>query len=303
VSGPSITPPGLCGDSNHILQFYESDEFLCEVVVDFLATGLAAGESVVAIATDAHRQEIKAALRRRDADIDAAILTGQALMLDARATLADVMVGSDVDPALFQQVIGGHLTRVHRAGTRVRVFGEMGGLLWMEGNREACLRIEEAWNRLSKQHELSLLCAYYASTNVPEHLGSTCSVSALHDRVLPTQHCAKSPKLELRLRHLFMLEQHARVLQAEAAKRCDAEKRMRASLSDAEAKLARTTQAVRGHVTVLQLELQSALRAASPTDEPRMRAHLLRMVTQLPGWLPRSMPRSDRDARSFGMSQ
>ncbi len=44
------------GASDHIVQFYEDDAFLCDTVARFIGAGLAAGDAVVIIATDLHRQ-------------------------------------------------------------------------------------------------------------------------------------------------------------------------------------------------------------------------------------------------------
>ena len=42
----------------------------------------------------------------------------------------------------------------------VRAFGEMVGLLWVDGQRSAATRLEEYWNELLSGSTLSLFCAY-----------------------------------------------------------------------------------------------------------------------------------------------
>jgi hypothetical protein len=82
---------------NHIVQFYEDDDFLCEAVAQFLAAGLLEGEPVCVIATEAHREELAARLGRRGLPIDEARARGQLAWLDARETLARFMVGDMPD--------------------------------------------------------------------------------------------------------------------------------------------------------------------------------------------------------------
>jgi MEDS: MEthanogen/methylotroph, DcmR Sensory domain len=62
-------------DPCHVVQFYETERFLAGAVIDFLAAGLAAGQSGVAIATAAHREAFVTGLRRRDIDVDRVIAT------------------------------------------------------------------------------------------------------------------------------------------------------------------------------------------------------------------------------------
>src|SRR5215212_4580236 len=90
--------------SQHIVQFYERDEFLYGRVADFIAAGVMAGEAAVVIAVDEHRRGIAAALAIRG--IDAAAVT----FADANATLAAFMRDGAPDARLFRatmrQVVG-----------------------------------------------------------------------------------------------------------------------------------------------------------------------------------------------------
>lgn len=54
---PDSTPPGLVG---HDVQFYRSDAFLVRRVTDFLAAGAKAGQPLVVIATQPHREAFAA---------------------------------------------------------------------------------------------------------------------------------------------------------------------------------------------------------------------------------------------------
>src|SRR3954469_7879378 len=90
----------------HDVQFYEDEAFLCETVASFLGAGLLAGEPVVVIATEAHREAFSKCLRARSIDVARACMSGQLTFLDARETLAQFMVGDEPSPERFRAVIG-----------------------------------------------------------------------------------------------------------------------------------------------------------------------------------------------------
>src|ERR1700674_65782 len=126
---------------DHIVHFYEDDEFLLDAVAHFTAAGLAAGEPVLIVATQSHQGAFAQRLRRNGANLDAALASGQLKMLDARETLTSFMVGDEPDWDRFSATIGPVLEtcRAGRPGARVRVFGEMVDLLWRAGNRVAAV--------------------------------------------------------------------------------------------------------------------------------------------------------------------
>jgi phosphoserine phosphatase RsbU/P len=147
---------------DHIVHFYEDDEFLLDAVAHFTAAGLAAGEPVLIVATQPHRSAFAQRLRRNGANLDAALASGQLKMLDASETLTSFMVGDEPDWGRFCATIGPVLEtcRAAHGGARVRVFGEMVDLLWRAGNFAAAVRLEELWNALAALQCFTLLCAY-----------------------------------------------------------------------------------------------------------------------------------------------
>src|SRR6185295_20361406 len=90
----------------HVVEFYEDDASLVEVVGDFLASGLNAGEPVVVIATPEHRDAFGQALAKRGLDVARATGSGQLVMLDTRETLALFMAGDMPDWARFRAAVG-----------------------------------------------------------------------------------------------------------------------------------------------------------------------------------------------------
>jgi hypothetical protein len=149
-------------DHGHAVQLYDDESFLLDSVGDFLASGLAAGQPLIVIATAPHQHAFCDRLSSRSFDVARAQAAGQLTLLDAHETLEEIMVGKAPDPELFQRVVGGALAKIGAAwpGRLIGAYGEMVDLLCREGNWQAAIRLEELWNDLSREHSFALLCAY-----------------------------------------------------------------------------------------------------------------------------------------------
>src|SRR5687768_4544572 len=179
------------GDHEHVVQFYESDDFLADSVASFFAAALRSGEACVLIATPAHRAAVEAALASAGGcDLFAARARGQYVALDAAETLALFMVDGMPDPQRMFELVDTLMRDAAQGRPGMRAFGEMVALLWAAGNRAAALRLEELWNELQKRHKFTLFCAYpmngfAADENDDEPgLGHVCRT---HSRVIPAE--------------------------------------------------------------------------------------------------------------------
>lgn len=205
----------------HVVQFYEKDDFLLEGVTRFVAAAISDGDCAIVIATPAHRAELEARLLRRGLDLNAARRRSSLIAIDAAETLAKFMVGSHPDRAKFDQVVGRLLERSIQGPPlrRVRAFGEMVALLWDAGNPQGAIELEVLWNELAQRQTFSLLCGYpmHAFAGV-EHSAGFADVNAAHDHVAPTE-----TYLELdpddRLRAVAELQQRVVALEAALAAR------------------------------------------------------------------------------------
>jgi PAS domain S-box-containing protein len=175
-------------EEKHIVQFYETDLFLSEVVADFLAEGLLAGESVIVIATSAHWQMFRAQLVKRQLDVESATSSGLIAVLDARELLERFMVGGVPDARLFRTALEETVSRSISAAPRAktRAFGEMVDLLWRDGNSSAALRLEELWNEMQQSHALTLLCAYVMAGFYKQSAGLH-ELCLAHDDAMPPE--------------------------------------------------------------------------------------------------------------------
>ncbi len=216
-------------EPSHIVQFYESEDFLCGLVADYVAAGIEAGEPVVVFATEEHRDVLRRSLTARGLDVDGACAAEQLWLIDARETLGRFMAGDMPDWELFEDVVGGAVDRCRRhRRARVRTYGEMVNLLWREGNEAAAIRLEEMWNDLGRQRRPSLLCAYVMGGFYKE--GHSDGHPATLHQICRTQAPEPSRTGASRRGKLGLTARRARRLAAEIEQRKQVEKALRASL-------------------------------------------------------------------------
>jgi PAS domain S-box-containing protein len=211
----------------HWVQFYETDRFLADAVVQFVSAGLGAGEPAVIFATAAHREVFAQGLTAAGFDVPALLDTKQLVMEDAAEALATFMLAGAPSWDRFFDAVGGILLRVQAAhpDRPIRAYGEMVDLLWRDGQQDAAIQLEQMWNDLRAKLEFSLLCAYvmdtfYKETGIPR-------ICAMHSHVL-------SPERSPSGTHV---EGHAETVQslvAEIARRTELERALRESRSDLE---------------------------------------------------------------------
>ncbi|MEK6322625.1 MAG: ATP-binding protein [Acidobacteriota bacterium] len=219
-------------ESEHFVQFYETDLFLLNSLGGFIGTGLRAGDGCIVVATKAHRDELHTRLHAYGLDVAAASASGQYVSLDATETLSKFMVDGLPEPARFAEVFGGVIAGATEGRGRVQAFGEMVALLWAEGNQAAAIRLEELWNNLQETHRFALFCAYpmngFGREALAKPLGDVC---AAHTRVIPAESYSAVDNPDERLRVILQLQQKARSLEVEIAERNEAEERLRISLT------------------------------------------------------------------------
>ena len=204
----------------HAVQVYETDGFLSQRVVEYLAAGLAAGDSCIVIATAVHRDAFRSGLAERGYDVAAATNRGQLVMLDARETLEQFMMAEAPDRDLFEHVIGGALSSLAKPGRRIRAFGEMVDLLWQDGRPQAALRLEELWSGLARQHDFDLLCAYTLANFYKTTTSQFREVCSLHDHMHGMEESANEESEH----------EYVRLFAAEIARRSEVERDLRVAI-------------------------------------------------------------------------
>jgi PAS domain S-box-containing protein len=224
----SHTDWGAMGASDHCILMYDEDTHLLDAVSRFTGTGLEAGEAVVVIATQPHRDHLEARLRAHGVDLETAGAQGQYVPLDAAETLSQFMVDGWPDARRFVDVVGGVIARAGHWYPRVRAFGEMVALLWAEGNGDAALQLEELWNDLAAIHAFPLLCAYpMRGFSRAVHAQKLLRICAAHSHVIPTEAYTALASPDERLHTIVQLQQKAHALEAEIAERQALEQALR----------------------------------------------------------------------------
>ena len=159
--------------SEHIVQFFDTDESRARNVAVFLAQGHALGEPLIVVVRPSSWMGISQQLEALGVPVQEAIAEGMLLVQDADETLRRLSRGGALDPALYEQTVAKAVTSLARKG-RVRAYGEMVDILAQRGDLKDAVRLEGLWNDLSERVPIFLMCGYSAA-----HFVSTSTHRAL----------------------------------------------------------------------------------------------------------------------------
>ena len=168
----------------HSVQIYPNTEIFMDALEGFVGGGLRAGDSVIVIATPAHRRALERRLNVRGFDVARARAEDRYMPLDAEATLAQFMVDGWPDDQRFKHVVSDLITRARGNGRRVRTFGEMVALLWDQGHSGATVRLEVLWNKFCAEETFSLFCAYPETGFTQDAHASIQEICGHHSRMI-----------------------------------------------------------------------------------------------------------------------
>jgi hypothetical protein len=149
--------------SEHIVQFFDSDESRAESVASFLADGISGGEPVIVVAKPLNWAAVLEQLEARRVPVERAIDTGMLLVKNADETLRRLSRNGAPDTAAFDSVVGKAVAAMTLRGGRVRAYGEMVDMLAERGELADAIKLETLWNRLGERTSLFLLCGYSAA--------------------------------------------------------------------------------------------------------------------------------------------
>jgi signal transduction histidine kinase len=218
-------------DHGHVVQFYEDDRFLREVLTDFSGAGLQAGETVILIATEANRQAVARRLAELGYDVEAAAASGRLVLLDAGELLASIMVGGIPSSDLFAASLRRLFAQPRAEGRRLRVYGEMVDLLCRAGNHRAAIRLEELGNDLVRTDPVGVLCGYsmdgFARASDAAGFERVCD---LHTGLRPAEGYTRARDAGADMREVARLQQRARALESELRERQGIEVALRQAL-------------------------------------------------------------------------
>jgi hypothetical protein len=176
------------GEDGHIVQLYQDDDFYGEAISHFAAEGLDRGESIILVATKPHWKNISGRLHAKGFDTEALFRDGQLTLLDADATLPKFMVGDLPDGNIFKPLAKQTIAKARAGGKfpRVRWWGEMVNVLYVDGNRRGSHRLEEFFDEVAHEESIAIFCSFLMDKFDPkiyeEAFGNVCRT---HSHVIP----------------------------------------------------------------------------------------------------------------------
>jgi DNA-binding response OmpR family regulator len=149
---------------HHEVEFYPDDASFLERFTQFIGAALRAGNAVIVLATESHRDSLLWRLQTQGLDIGAAVEQGRYIALDAADTLSTFMVNDLPDPLRLFKVVGDLVMNAAKAAKgehpRVAACGECAPLLWAQGKGETAIRLEQLWNEIVVKYDMDTLCGY-----------------------------------------------------------------------------------------------------------------------------------------------
>ena len=180
-------------ESGHGVQVYGEIDELADSVSRYVAAGFDRGAPALVVATPEHLGVFTARLESLGWRTDELSAAGVLATADAEATLGAIMPGGTLEPAAFDEIVGGRIDELAaEAGRPVRVFGEMVDVLCRRGQLAEAVALEELWTRAAQTRSFSLLCGYCVDVfDRGAQLHTLPAVCAHHSHILPAHRYAR----------------------------------------------------------------------------------------------------------------
>ncbi len=161
--------------ASHIVQLYDSDDFLVAAVSLFAAEGLQRGEAVLLSGSPQHLRDLRSTLRKQGVDADAAVRNGHLSLMDAHQGAHASLAGARLASALADSRYTG-----------LRWWGEVSNILLQHGDKKAALAAEDLGDEAAHEHGLTLLCSYLCDRFDPQSYDDTLhTICCKHSHVIP----------------------------------------------------------------------------------------------------------------------
>ena len=169
---------------SHVVQIYENQEVLLNLLEGFVAGGITVGDCVIVIGTTDNLEALRERLVSHGLDVEALEARDQYMALDADQTLAKFMVNDWPDYHLFMHTLNTLFERAHQKHKNVRAVGEMVALLWAQGKTGATVMLEHLWNTFSEKEQFPLLCAYPESGFAQDTQSAVRNICSTHSKMV-----------------------------------------------------------------------------------------------------------------------
>ena len=182
------------GEDGHIVQLYQDDDFYGEAISHFAAEGFVRGESIILVATQPNWKNISRRLHGKGFDVDQLFRQGQLTLLDADSTLPKFMDSGMPDGNIFKPLAKETIAKARAGGKypRVRWWGEMVNVLYIDGNVRGSNRLEEYFDEVAHEESVAIFCSFLMDKFDPkiydEAFGNVCRT---HSHVIPCDDYAR----------------------------------------------------------------------------------------------------------------
>jgi len=164
--------------SEHVVQYFDSDESRIESVARFVGEGHRAGGPLIVIARPNNWTGILETVERSGIRARQALADGRILYFDALGMLDRISRHGTPEATLFEEGVGATVERVAQ-GERVYAYGEMVDILAQRGDFDEAMQLEDLWNRLLARVDVTLMCGYsaahFVSDDAQEPLRQVCA--------------------------------------------------------------------------------------------------------------------------------
>jgi hypothetical protein len=180
-----LTDPGPDG---HIVQLYRDEDFYGEAISHFAAEGIAKDESVILVATKPNWANLSGRLERKGLDVATLRRRGQLTVLDADETLPKFIVDGMPDGKTFKGIAEATIEKARDGGKfeRVRWWGEMVNVLYINGNERGSTRLEELFDEVAHEQSIAIFCSFLMDKFDPLiYHGAFANLCRTHAHVIP----------------------------------------------------------------------------------------------------------------------
>jgi len=177
------------GPDGHIVQLYQDPDFYGEAIAHFSAEGIVRGESIILVATAENWKNISGRMTAKGFDNAELQRRGQLTVLDADLTLPKFIRHNHPDGGIFKDIARATIRKAHADGKypRVRWWGEMVNVLYVQGNGRGSTRLEELFDEVAHEEQIAIFCSFlmdkYDKNIYDGPLGDVCRT---HANLIPT---------------------------------------------------------------------------------------------------------------------
>ena len=161
------SPQFMVGEDTavHKAGFYSDDATCLQAFAHFISHVLNTGRVAIFVANELFRNSLCETLQRVHAlDVPAAVTQGRYVPLDVDDVLSSFMVNGSPDRSRFMKSVDRLITEgvnsISKNASGVAACGICASTLWLRGNAEAAIKLEQLWNEAIRRYNLEVFCGY-----------------------------------------------------------------------------------------------------------------------------------------------